>query len=65
MSPRKPQPFSSYSTRQHRPVAYRCAVCGGVVDVGEGGVQRFCDHDGAGVEALLSATATGEARVAS
>jgi hypothetical protein len=64
MKPRNQQPYSTFSPSS-RPVVYLCTACDAPVSVSKDAVDRPCGHDGAGIRALLSATATGEALVAS
>lgn len=45
-------------------VKYKCAECGERVVVTDGKIERSCKHDASAVLADISATATGESRVA-
>ena len=65
MNPKNQQQSSTSSHHKDRPVVYLCVECDGPAIVGKDGVFRLCNHDGAGIKAMLSATATGEAKVAS
>lgn len=45
-------------------VKYKCAECGERVVVTDGKIERSCKHENVAVLADISATATGESRVA-
>jgi hypothetical protein len=51
--------------KQAKPMTFACAECGAPAVVNSKTVERSCSHSSAGIKAMMSATATGEAKVAS